>query len=215
MMEFGIPETIAATLSVPERATSHNLQWLQGLVNAGRTGTIRDSETGVLYRTRMLKTPGTAARYSDVVARKGPPGALPPPLPDGARTRELLRRHGFADRDCKVVLEPKRFRFREGDTVLWGGELLKDVRAAGARSVVVRPGDVVERNLMDGDMVLVNRQLTLHRGSMLAMRDRIMSGKTFRLSLAVTRSFNADFDGDEINAHVPQSIEARVELQQL
>lgn len=215
MTEFGVPETIAATLSVPERATVHNLEWLQGLVDAGRTGTIRDGRTGVLYRTRKLEIPGTAACYGDVVARKGPCKTLAPPLPGHVGTLELLHRQGFTPGDCQFVVDPSKFRFREGDVVLRGGALLADVRAASVRRVTVRLGDIVERNLMDGDMVLVNRQPTLHRGSMLAMRARIMSGKTFRLSLALTKSFNADFDGDEINVHVPQSIEARVELQQL
>ena len=54
--------------------------------------------------------------------------------------------------------------------------------------------------------MLFNRQPTLHRMSMMAHRVRIMPGNTFRLNLSVCTPYNADFDGDEMNMHVPQSI---------
>ena len=69
----------------------------------------------------------------------------------------------------------------------------------------------VERQLMDGDVVLFNRQPSLHRMSMMAHTVRIMPGKTFRFNLCVCPPYNADFDGDEMNLHVLQSDEARAE----
>ena len=74
-------------------------------------------------------------------------------------------------------------------------------------------GFIIERHLMDGDIVLFNRQPSLHRMSMMAHTVRVMSGKTFRLNLCVCPPYNADFDGDEMNLHVLQSEEARVEAQ--
>lgn len=79
----------------------------------------------------------------------------------------------------------------------------------------VEVGDVVHRQLMDGDYVMLNRQPTLHKASMMALRCKIMDVKTLKINLAISRPFNCDFDGDEMNIHVPQSLEARVELQQL
>lgn len=73
-------------------------------------------------------------------------------------------------------------------------------------------GDVVERHLKNGDIVLLNRQPTLHKCSMLAKKIIIRPHKTFRFSLATTKPFNADFDGDEMNIHVPQDYDARAEL---
>ncbi|KMU72114.1 LOW QUALITY PROTEIN: DNA-directed RNA polymerase 2 subunit RPB1 [Coccidioides immitis RMSCC 3703] len=73
----------------------------------------------------------------------------------------------------------------------------------------------VERHLMDGDVILFNRQPSLHKESMMAPRVRVMPYSTFRLNLSVTTPYNADFDGDEMNLHVPQSEEARAELNQL
>ena len=70
---------------------------------------------------------------------------------------------------------------------------------------------VVERHLMDGDIVLFNRQPSLHRMSMMAHTVKVMPGKTFRLNLCVCPPYNADFDGDEMNLHVLQSEEARAE----
>jgi len=76
-------------------------------------------------------------------------------------------------------------------------------------------GCIVERQLSDGDIVLFNRQPSLHRMSIMAHRAKIMPGKSFRLNLAVTPPYNADFDGDEMNLHVPQTEEAQVEAELL
>lgn len=56
----------------------------------------------------------------------------------------------------------------------------------------IKIGDVVERHLQNGDMVILNRQPTLHKCSMLAKRVIIRPYKTFRFSLASTKTFNAD-----------------------
>ncbi|MDH7508805.1 MAG: DNA-directed RNA polymerase subunit A' [Methanomassiliicoccales archaeon] len=72
-------------------------------------------------------------------------------------------------------------------------------------------GFVVERHLVDGDIVLFNRQPSLHRMSMMAHTVKVMPWKTFRLNLCVCPPYNADFDGDEMNLHVLQSDEARAE----
>lgn len=76
----------------------------------------------------------------------------------------------------------------------------------------INDGVIVERCLQDGDYVLFNRQPTLHKMSMMGHRVRILPYSTFRLNLSVTTPYNADFDGDEMNMHVPQSYETRVEL---
>jgi DNA-directed RNA polymerase beta' subunit len=79
----------------------------------------------------------------------------------------------------------------------------------------LQPGDVLSRNFTDGDWVMMNRQPTLHRGSMIALKARLRDTKTFGLNLAITKSFNADFDGDNMNGMIPQSVQARVELAEL
>lgn len=76
-------------------------------------------------------------------------------------------------------------------------------------------GYIVERHLQDGDVVIFNRQPTLHKMSMMGHRVRVLPWSTFRLNLSVTTPYNADFDGDEMNMHVPQSIETKAEIQEL
>ncbi|KAK8854811.1 hypothetical protein IAR55_003550 [Kwoniella newhampshirensis] len=76
-------------------------------------------------------------------------------------------------------------------------------------------GWIVERHLKDGDFVLFNRQPSLHKMSMMSHRVKLMNYSTFRLNLSVTSPYNADFDGDEMNLHVPQSEETRAELSQI
>lgn len=73
----------------------------------------------------------------------------------------------------------------------------------------------VERHLNDGDFVLFNRQPSLHKMSIMGHRIKIMPYSTFRLNLSVTSPYNADFDGDEMNMHVPQSFETRAEVLEL
>jgi DNA-directed RNA polymerase subunit A' len=79
----------------------------------------------------------------------------------------------------------------------------------------LQPGFIVERHLKDGDMVLFNRQPSLHRMSMMAHEVRVLPYKTFRLNLCVCPPYNADFDGDEMNMHVFQTDESRAEAKSL
>ena len=69
--------------------------------------------------------------------------------------------------------------------------------------------------MIDGDLVLFNRQPSLHKMSIMGHRIKIMPHSTFRLNLSVTSPYNADFDGDEMNMHVPQSCETRAEVLEL
>ncbi|MEM2222987.1 MAG: DNA-directed RNA polymerase subunit A' [Acidilobaceae archaeon] len=79
----------------------------------------------------------------------------------------------------------------------------------------LEPGDIVERHLINGDIVLFNRQPTLHRMSIMGHIVRVMPGKTFRINLLVCPPYNADFDGDEMNLHVLRLEEAQSEAREL
>ena len=89
------------------------------------------------------------------------------------------------------------------------------LRHVNTKEIVLNLGDIVNRHLMDNDPILFNRQPTLHRMSMMAHKVKVLTGKTFRLNVSVTAPYNADFDGDEMNAHAPQSIEAATELEEI
>lgn len=82
--------------------------------------------------------------------------------------------------------------------------------ASGARN------KKVHRHLTNGDVVLMNRQPTLHKPSIMGHRARVLPGeKTIRMHYANCNTYNADFDGDEMNMHFPQSEVARAEALQI
>ena len=84
------------------------------------------------------------------------------------------------------------------------------------KTIILEPGDIVHRHMMNGDAVLFNRQPTLHRMSMMCHIAKIMKqGDTFRMNVADTKPYNADFDGDEMNLHMPQDPESESELKNL
>ena len=90
------------------------------------------------------------------------------------------------------------------------------LRYLDRKSIVLEDGDIVHRHMMDGDAILFNRQPTLHRMSMMCHIARIMKrGDTFRMNVADTKPYNADFDGDEMNLHMPQDPESESELKNL
>ncbi|KAK5635026.1 hypothetical protein RRF57_010738 [Xylaria bambusicola] len=77
-------------------------------------------------------------------------------------------------------------------------------------------GKKVHRHLGNGDVVLMNRQPTLHKPSIMGHRARVLPGeKTIRMHYANCNTYNADFDGDEMNMHFPQNELARVEALQI
>ena len=87
------------------------------------------------------------------------------------------------------------------------------LRYVDRESIRLQNGDRVHRHMLDGDGILFNRQPTLHRLSMMCHIVKIMpEGDTFRMNVGDTKPYNADFDGDEMNLHMPQDEEAEIEL---
>ena len=90
------------------------------------------------------------------------------------------------------------------------------LRYVDRNSIRLHNGDIVHRHMMNGDAVLFNRQPSLHRMSMMCHIVKIMKkGDTFRMNVADTKPYNADFDGDEMNMHMPQNVLAETELKHL
>ncbi len=76
-------------------------------------------------------------------------------------------------------------------------------------------GSVLERQIIDGDISLFNRQPSLHRISIMAHEVKVLPGRTFRLNPVTVSPYNADFDGDEMNLHIMQTEEAQAEARYL
>lgn len=112
---------------------------------------------------------------------------------------------------------------RNGPDVYPGAKILEkkngeqiSLRYADRDSIVLQNGDTVHRHMMNGDGILFNRQPTLHRMSMMCHIAVIMNkGDTFRMNVGCTKPYNADFDGDEMNLHMPQDDESEAELKNL
>lgn len=83
------------------------------------------------------------------------------------------------------------------------------------KPVPLIPGDIVERHLVNGDIVFFNRQPSLHKLSMMAHKCNIINDPsllTFRVNVTITDPYGADYDGDEMNIHVPQTVQTVTEL---
>jgi len=79
----------------------------------------------------------------------------------------------------------------------------------------IQPGYKIERHLQDRDIVLFNRHPSLHKQSLMAHYVKVLPNRTFRLHPAAATPYNADYDGDEMNIHSPQTEEARAEAKVL
>jgi DNA-directed RNA polymerase II subunit RPB1 len=106
-------------------------------------------------------------------------------------------------------------KFPGAKTIVRKDGRMISLKHINTREIVLHYGDTVNRHLMDGDIILFNRQPTLHRMSMMGHKVKVLPYNTFRLNVMVTSPYNADFDGDEMNAHIPQSYEASTELEEI
>lgn len=123
--------------------------------------------------------------------------------------RQAVTIGAYADNGALAVKPPNNAT----DTVFWLPILDREGRIELASQL--RPGWIVERHLKEHDWILFNRQPTLWKASMMAFRCKRVEGLTIRVPLVVTRAFNADFDGDEMNLHSLQGYEAIAEAQEL
>lgn len=95
------------------------------------------------------------------------------------------------------------------------GERIDLKHTSGTNVVRLQNGWKVERHINNGDIIIFNRQPSLHKMSMMGHKVRVMPFSTFRLNLSVTSPYNADFDGDEMNMHIPQSVETKAEIREI
>ncbi len=141
--EVGIPKIVAMELTVPERVTEWNIDWLKEFIKRGPK-----EYPGANY---VIRQDGRKKKITD-------------------DTREQLL-------------------------------------------IELQPGYLVERHLLDNDISVFNRQPSLHRMSIMGHRIKVLPGRSFRLNPSVCNPYNADFDGDEMNLHIPQYEEARAEAE--
>lgn len=143
----------------------------------------------------------------------------------------MIHQVGVPERVAKILTYPERVNpanlqkmkafVRNGIDIHPGanyvqqkGFSFKKYLAYGNRDKVAQDlkcGDIVERHLIDGDIVLFNRQPSLHKMSIMCHQAKVQQQRTFRFNECACTPYNADFDGDEMNLHLPQTEEARAE----
>lgn len=136
--------------------------------------------------------------------------------------KHVARVMTYPERVSRYNIEKLRVRVRNGpeihpgaNQIRMGGEggFVKSLQFGDRdrAAEMLRIGDTVERHMEDGDIVLFNRQPSLHKMSIMSHRVKVMEWRTFRFNIQVCAPYNADFDGDEMNMHLPQTEEARAE----
>lgn len=183
--EIAVPQEMASILTIPVVVNNINYNECNALIAQDKVATVIDAESG---------KPTTLKYYSTN------PGTRP-------KLGDVIVPGNVTNLDPKRVLQPGEKIWRNGVPV--------PVTYPSKRIYPLKIGDTIERYITDGDIVLLNRQPTLHKGSMQAKVIRVRPGRTIRMNLACTKPFNADFDGDEMHIHVPQSLEAQTELREL
>ena len=185
MDELAVPKEMAKILTIPVKVAEFNINELQKMVDNGEIDNVKKPDNKTIIDLKRFRR-GTRLMYGDVIHRNGKTIKV-------SNGKELVQ---------------------SNDVVYRNGEILTKLKPAN-RKYKIPLGWIVNRPLRDGDYVLLNRQPTLHKASMLAMKILIKEHKTLRMNLAITKAFNADFDGDEMNIHIPQSLESQVELKML
>ena len=174
----------------------------------GKTGRVRGNLMGkrVDFSARSVITPDPNLSIRELgVPLKIAKNITKPVIVNNANKKFLLAliKNGPDKHPGAKILEKKN-----GDNL--------SLRYADLESINLENGDIVHRHMMNGDAVLFNRQPTLHRMSMMCHIAKIMTkGDTFRMNVADTKPYNADFDGDEMNLHMPQNDISEVELKNL
>ncbi|KAI3365191.1 hypothetical protein L3Q82_010287 [Scortum barcoo] len=183
-------------------------KWTRGFVQRlkGKQGRFRGNLSGkrVDFSGRTVISPDPNLRIDEV--------AVP------VHVAKILT---YPERVNKANLELMRKLVRNGPEVHPGANFIQNRHTQikrflkyGNREKMaqeLRFGDVVERHLIDGDIVLFNRQPSLHKLSIMAHIARVKPHRTFRFNECVCTPYNADFDGDEMNLHLPQTEEAKAE----
>jgi DNA-directed RNA polymerase beta' subunit len=187
----------------PYAARAHARAQSASQALSGKNGRYRSTLMGkrVDFCLRTVVTPNPDADIDEIGIPEELARRLTVPIRVSHNNREALHKLMAEGGVMQVVDE------RTGNMIAVGDH--------NCESLVLMDGWIVERYLKDGDWIPINRQPTLHRPSIMGHRVKIHKDRVLKLNDAVTTPYNADHDGDEMNGHVPQTPEARAEVQEL
>lgn len=199
--EVGVPREVANKITYMVWVNAINLKKCQELLENGRVVYIIRGNTRIDARF-ALYTRGFRLNHGDTVVRNG--CKINPSNYSTGIKNFILRQGDQVIRQELVETEDGVYQIKK--------KLIKNVEPPKRKAFSLKIGDKIERKLQDGDWGIFNRQPTLHESSMRAKKVRIHDFKTFRMNLACTTAFNADFDGDEMNFSVPSDDMSKAEL---
>jgi DNA-directed RNA polymerase beta' subunit len=179
--EVAIPPEIASVLTMPVYVNNVNRDELCKLVNTiGKASTIKTTNNNGKTVTKSVPTMIKQVAMLATNDKRSVPQHGDTLLRDGQETIIM---------NCKTKLRP-------GDRIKpYKKKDFENITFTTKQKISLNIGDQVEFFLKDGDFVLLNRQPTLHKSSMQAMKVVIKPGKTIRINLALTAGYNMDFDG--------------------
>ena len=198
-----VDNKIPGVASVAQRS-GRPLKAIKDRLN-GKGGRVRGNLMGkrVDFSARSVITPDPNLSISELGVPLKIAKNLTKPITVTSRNKNYLMKLILNGPD--VHPGAKIYEKKNGDCI--------SLRYVDRESIVLEEGDIVHRHIMDGDAVLFNRQPTLHRMSMMCHIAKVMKkGDTFRMNVGDTKPYNADFDGDEMNLHMPQDDESETEL---
>ena len=170
--QIALPYEMANILSIPVHVNKINYEEISKIVNDNKANFVitNNGKTKINLENALFNR-GTTLKHNDVIIRG----------------------------DKKITVMNGRMILKDGDKLFRNDKEMTDIVYPHKRKYKLKIGDIVERKLKDGDVVLLNRQPTLHKASMQAQEIVLRPHKTIRMNLAITKGFNADFDGDEID----------------
>jgi DNA-directed RNA polymerase subunit A' len=170
--QVGIPEQVAQTLLIPVHINQFNIKAMTKLLEDGLIHTVTTKNGLVTIDvSHYTMTKGTRLQHGDIIHRT-----------DGTT---------WECKDPKILI-------KDGEKIERDGMIIP-VEYAKKRTIKLNINDIIERELLDGDIVLLNRQPSLHQGSMIGLEVVRLKNKCLSISLSITPSLNADFDGGKIN----------------
>jgi len=208
--EIAIPKYFSEKLTFPERVNKYNINHLTNLINSKKASSVvKNNGQTIINLKYALKKRGTILEPCDIIISKSEDISKYKNNNNEYNVDEILKDKKF----IRVVLRNNE-EVKENEIVIRNKKII-ETTPGSSREFILKEGDIVERHLKDGDWLLLNRQPTLHKGGMIGVKVKIRPYNTIRMNLCMTRSFNADFDGDEMNLHAPQNYQALAELKEL
>jgi len=189
--EVGVPKVIAETFTFPENVHEGNIEKMKELLEKGKINSvIRQGKRSHMKQTMQIR--GTQVLYGDIIVSKNvvvkiEKGKVVVPYIVQQMNSERVSVLPFGWRKIFTT----NYVLKEGERIVRNNQLIES-KVMQKRGFEIKLGDVVERQLQNGDRVFLNRQPTLWTGSMQGLRVRIENYLTFKLNLGITKGFNAD-----------------------